>query len=161
LYGSWFSSQGFQVMCAVGLQGLAFALRREIGAASLSDEPEADANQPAGAVFVPVRVAPEAIASVLEIVWSSGERLCVRPGASAASALSPAVRIYLATGAADLRQSIDRRPDDQRRHPQVTIRCRALRPLAKVQRRLHHARLAVRHEPAHPRLAAVRPGSHV
>ncbi len=29
LYGNWFSSQGFQVMCAVGVEGLAFALRRE------------------------------------------------------------------------------------------------------------------------------------
>ena len=29
LYGDWFTSIGFQVMCAVGVNGLSFALRRE------------------------------------------------------------------------------------------------------------------------------------
>ena len=29
LYGHWFSAQGFQVMCAVGVLGLSFALRRD------------------------------------------------------------------------------------------------------------------------------------
>jgi CheY-like chemotaxis protein len=29
LYGHWFTAQGFQVMCAVGVRGLSFALRRE------------------------------------------------------------------------------------------------------------------------------------
>jgi len=29
LYGHWFTALGFQVMCAVGLTGLGYALRRE------------------------------------------------------------------------------------------------------------------------------------
>ena len=29
LYGHWFITQGFQVMCAIGVQGLALALRRD------------------------------------------------------------------------------------------------------------------------------------
>ena len=29
LYGHWFFTHGFEVMCAVGIRGLAFALRRE------------------------------------------------------------------------------------------------------------------------------------
>jgi hypothetical protein len=48
----------------------------------LATEPtESDDTLPA--TFVPVRMAVEPDASVIEIVWSSGERLHVRPGASA------------------------------------------------------------------------------
>ena len=48
----------------------------------LAAEPtESDDTPPA--TFVPVRMAVEPDAPVIEIVWSGGERLHVRPGASA------------------------------------------------------------------------------
>jgi hypothetical protein len=51
----------------------------------LSVEPVAGtkSDTPPPATFVPVRLAVEPDASVIEIVWSGGERVQVRPGASA------------------------------------------------------------------------------
>ena len=49
----------------------------------LSAEPQAEADDPAPATFVPVRLAVDPDVPVIEIVWTGGERLRVRPGASA------------------------------------------------------------------------------
>jgi transposase-like protein len=70
--------------------------------------------------FVPVAVTPPASMPAIEVVLRSGERLQIGADASPALVqagaddaprrmltLSPAVRIYLATGATDLRRSID------------------------------------------------------
>ena len=49
----------------------------------LSAEPRAAAGDTQPATFVPVRLAADPDAPVIEIVWTGGERLHVRPGASA------------------------------------------------------------------------------
>ncbi len=49
----------------------------------LSAPPRDEADDTPSATFVPVRVAVDPDAPVIEIVWTGGERLHVRPGASA------------------------------------------------------------------------------
>jgi hypothetical protein len=49
----------------------------------LSAEPRTESDDTPPAAFVPVRIAVEPDAAVIEIVLSGGERLHVRPGASA------------------------------------------------------------------------------
>jgi len=49
----------------------------------LSAEPRTESDDTPPAAFVPVRIAVEPEAAVIEIVLSGGERLHVRPGASA------------------------------------------------------------------------------
>ena|SRR5437762_9690566 len=49
----------------------------------LSGPPRDEADDSPLATFVPVRVAVDPDAPVIEIVWTGGERLHVRPGASA------------------------------------------------------------------------------
>ena len=48
----------------------------------LSDEPKPEAAEPGASVFVPLRVASDPPAPVLEIVLSTGERLHVSAGAT-------------------------------------------------------------------------------
>ena len=48
-----------------------------------SAEPQAESDRTPAATFVPVRLAVDPDAPVIEIVWTGGERLHVRPGASA------------------------------------------------------------------------------
>ena len=48
----------------------------------LSGEPRTDVDDPPPATFVPVRLAVEPDGPVIEIVWSGGERVHVRTGAS-------------------------------------------------------------------------------
>ena len=81
----------------------------------LAAEPGTESAEPPPPAFVPVRLAVDPDAPVLEVVWSGGEWLYVRAGVAGSSAghrgsaaiaartLSPAVRIYLATGTTDLR----------------------------------------------------------
>jgi transposase-like protein len=49
----------------------------------LSVESGTESASPPPATFVPVRLAVEPDAAVIEIVWSGGERLHIRPGATA------------------------------------------------------------------------------
>jgi hypothetical protein len=57
--------------------------RSGIGATKLSAEPQTESDNTPPTTFVPVRMAVEPDAAVIEIVLSGGERLHVRPGASA------------------------------------------------------------------------------
>jgi len=75
---------------ASGESRAGFARRRHIPAwtfwywcRKLSAEPRPDADAPSSAMFVPVRMAVEPDAPVIEVVCSGGERVHVRPGASA------------------------------------------------------------------------------
>ena len=75
---------------ASGESGASFARRHHIPAwtfwywcRKLAAEPRTESVDPPSATFVPVRVAAESDASAIEIVWSGGERLHIRPGASA------------------------------------------------------------------------------
>ena len=75
---------------ASGDSGASFARRHHIPAwtfwywcRKLAAEPRTVAGDPPSATFVPVRVAAEAEAPDIEIVWSGGERLHIRTGASA------------------------------------------------------------------------------
>ncbi len=49
----------------------------------LSDESRDEGDDAPSATFVPVRLAVDPDVPVIEIVWTGGERLHVRPGASA------------------------------------------------------------------------------
>jgi transposase-like protein len=49
----------------------------------LSTEPRDEGDATSSATFVPVRLAVDQDAPVIEIVWTGGERLRVQPGASA------------------------------------------------------------------------------
>jgi hypothetical protein len=67
-----------------------FARRHDVSAwafwywcRKLAPEPRAVTGDTRPATFVPVRLAAEPDAPVIEIVWTGGERLHVRPGASA------------------------------------------------------------------------------
>lgn len=73
-----------------GKSQAAFARRHHIPAwtfwywcRKLATEPRTESADPPLATFVPVRMAMDPDAPVIEIVWGSGERLHVRPGASA------------------------------------------------------------------------------
>lgn len=73
-----------------GESGASFARRHHIPAwtfwywcRKLATEPRTVAGDPPSATFVPVRVAAASDAPAIEIVWSGGERLHIRPGASA------------------------------------------------------------------------------
>jgi len=75
---------------ASGESGARFARRHRIPAwtfwywcRKLAAPPRTEAVDPPPPTFVPVRVAADADASVIEIVWSGGERLHIGPGASA------------------------------------------------------------------------------
>ena len=75
---------------ASGESGASFARRHHIPAwtfwywcRKLAAEPRTESGDPPSATFVPVRLAAESDAPEIEIVWGSGERLHVRPGASA------------------------------------------------------------------------------
>lgn len=48
----------------------------------MSNEPKIEAAEPGGSVFVPVRVASDAPAPILEVVLNSGERLQIGGGAT-------------------------------------------------------------------------------
>ncbi|SRR5713101_2826379 len=67
-----------------------FARRRRIPAwtfwywcRKLAVEPGTESDHPSLATFVPVRLAVDPDVPVIEIVWSGGERLHLRPGAPA------------------------------------------------------------------------------
>lgn len=75
---------------ASGESQAGFARRHQIPAwtfwywcRKLAVEPRAESADPPPATFVPVRMALDADAPVIEIVWGNGERLHVRPGAPA------------------------------------------------------------------------------
>jgi hypothetical protein len=75
---------------AGGESGASFARRHHIPAwtfwywcRKLAAEPRTESVDLPSAMFVPVRVAAEAAAAEIEIVWSGGERLHIRTGASA------------------------------------------------------------------------------
>lgn len=75
---------------ASGESGASFARRHHIPAwtfwywcRKLTAEPRTEAMAPPPATFIPVRVAADTDAPEIEIVWSGGERLHIRPGASA------------------------------------------------------------------------------
>jgi hypothetical protein len=75
---------------ASGESGASFARRHHIPAwtfwywcRKLAAEPRTESVDPPSATFVPVRVAAESDAPEIEIVWSGGERLHIRTGASA------------------------------------------------------------------------------
>lgn len=75
---------------ASGESQAGFARRHQIPAwtfwywcRKLAPERRTESADPPPATFVPVRVAAESDAPEIEIVWSGGERLHVRPGASA------------------------------------------------------------------------------
>jgi hypothetical protein len=76
--------------CASGESRASFARRHHVPSwtfwywcRKLSAEPRDEADDTPAATFVPVRVAVDPDAPVIEIVWTGGERLHVRPGASA------------------------------------------------------------------------------
>jgi hypothetical protein len=75
---------------ASGESGASFARRHHLPAwilwywcRKLAAEPWIASADPPSATFVPVRMAMDADAPVIEIVWTCGERLHVRTGASA------------------------------------------------------------------------------
>jgi hypothetical protein len=75
---------------ASGESGASFARRHRIPTwtfwywcRKLAAEPRIESADPPPATFVPVRMAMDPDAPVIEIVWGSGERLHVRTGASA------------------------------------------------------------------------------
>lgn len=75
---------------ASGESGASFARRHHIPAwtfwywcRKLAAGPRTESVDPPSATFVPVRVAAESDAPEIEIVWSGGERLHIRTGASA------------------------------------------------------------------------------
>jgi len=75
---------------ASGESGASFARRHHVPAwtfwywcRKLAAEPRTEPVDPGRATFVPVHLAAESDAPVIEIVWSGGERLHIRTGASA------------------------------------------------------------------------------